>query len=129
MSEEAELWLGSVDRKFAVGPGSPAICVQYADCPHCKAKAGQLCQSDAGSPTLGHHWRRATAYTGLRRAGKVPPTSSGRDAQVLYLTRLAREQGESGEHHEDATHRRHFTNLAILNLTKAVELLVRGKTP
>ena len=99
MSDEAELWLGSVDRKFAAGPGTPAICVQYADCPHCRATAGQLCQSDAGSPTLGHHWRRGTEYTALRRAGKAPSgkeTTHGQlksiEARVTALELLIQQQ-------------------------------------
>jgi hypothetical protein len=77
VSQEAELWLSSVDRKFDDGPGTPALCVKFAACEHCGAKPGELCHSTATNKlTIGHHWRRAREYLGLKRAGKAPGPSN-----------------------------------------------------
>jgi hypothetical protein len=123
MSDAAQLWLKSSDKPCGEGPGMPHWCVKYVACVHCGSQPGELCVGKQGA-WISHHFMRGRDYLQAKRAGKVPPIpSEERDAKVLYLTNLAREQGEAGEHHKNA----HFTKLAILNLAKTVELLVSGK--
>jgi hypothetical protein len=128
MSEAGELWEASADKPYELGPGTPRALVRYVDCPVCGAKAGQLCRFKTG-PCIGHHAARGSEYLHQRRAGKIPRVIGHSVDELTETLRLVRQQAEAGEHHEDPVHRRHFTCLAIRNLARAIEQLVREGKP
>lgn len=66
MSAAGEQWAAREVKHYGVGKGRTDWCVFFVACPSCGSGPGVLCTNGNG-PNLARHWRRAAAYTQMRR--------------------------------------------------------------